>query len=371
MNKYATTENAITITKGSAELLRIHIPYNPAYIERIRRINGRTWEAKQKVWIIPYTIAALQEFMNQFDPDDVLITPELWVENENLQQWKASKANHPWSKEPLQKALKLRGYSRKTIKAYCNQVERFLSSFPLKDTDVTTSKIQTYCLGLLERGISHSSVNQTISALRFYCKHVLHHPTEIQYIRPKKQTKLPQVLSEKEVAQLLKSVTNPKHKAILFLTYSSGLRVSEVVRLRCSDLDIERQTLIVRQGKGQKDRRTILSSLAWDMVQKYVTEYRPTRWLFPGQSSDRHLTERSVQKVFEEARQRADIVKKVSIHVLRHSFATHLLENGTDLRYIQELLGHTSARTTQRYTHVSTKNIQRIQSPLDRLDLGD
>ncbi|WP_090808303.1 tyrosine-type recombinase/integrase [Paenibacillus sp. 276b] len=141
------------------------------------------------------------------------------------------------------------------------------------------------------------------------------------------------------------------------------------MRLRCSDLDIERQTLIVRQGKGQKDRRTILSSLAWDMVQKYVTEYRPTRWLFPGKSSDRHLTERSVQKVFEEARQRADIVKKVSIHVLRHSFATHLLENGTDLRYIQELLGHTSARTTQRYTHVSTKNIQRIQSLLDRLDL--
>ncbi|SLK04401.1 Phage integrase family protein [Paenibacillus sp. RU5A] len=252
MNKYATTEKTITITKGSSELLRIHIPYNPAYIERIRRINGRTWEAKQKVWIIPYTIAALQDFMNQFDPDDVLITPELWVENENLQQWKASKANHPWSKEPLQKPLKLRGYSRKTIKAFCNQVERFLSSFPLKDTDVTTSKIQTYCLGLLERGISHSSVNQTISALRFYCKHVLHHPTEIQFICPQKQTKLPQVLSEKEVAQLLKSVTNPKHKAILFLTYSSGLRVSEVVRLRCSDLDIERQTLIVRQGKGKR-----------------------------------------------------------------------------------------------------------------------
>lgn len=105
MNKYATTEKAITITKGSAELLHLHIPYNLAYIERIRRIKGRTWEAKQKVWIIPYTIAALQEFMNQFDPADVLITPELWVENEHLQQWKASKGNHPWSKEPLQKAL--------------------------------------------------------------------------------------------------------------------------------------------------------------------------------------------------------------------------------------------------------------------------
>ncbi|WP_339301734.1 tyrosine-type recombinase/integrase [Paenibacillus sp. FSL R5-0623] len=123
-----------------------------------------------------------------------------------------------------------------------------------------------------------------ISALRFYCKHELLHPTDIQYIRPKKQTELPQVLSEKEVVQLLKSVTNPKHKAILFLTYSSGLRVSEGVRLRCSDLDVERKTLLVRQGKGQKDRRTLLSNLAWDFVQKYIAENRPNRWLFPGQS---------------------------------------------------------------------------------------
>ncbi|WP_313771478.1 tyrosine-type recombinase/integrase [Paenibacillus xylanexedens] len=152
------------------------------------------------------------------------------------------------------------------------------------------------------------------------------------------QTKFPQVLSEKEVAHLLKFVINPKHKAILFLTYPSGLRVGEVVRLRCSYLDIERQTLIVRQGKGQKDRRTLLPSLTWDMVQKYIDEYRPNRWLFPGQSSDRQLTERSVQKVFEEARQRAGIMKKVSIHALTHSFATHLLEHGTGLRYIQELL---------------------------------
>ncbi|MEC0126525.1 tyrosine-type recombinase/integrase [Paenibacillus pabuli] len=371
MNEYATTKEAIIITKGSTESLHIHIPYNPAYIQRIRQIKGRKWEPRQKVWIFPYTIVAIKEFISHFDPDDVQIIPELWVENEDLQQWKASRKNNQWNKETLQKALKIRGYSRKTIKAYCNQVERFLSSIHLESMDVTTSSVQMYCLGLLERGISHSSVNQTISAIRFYCKHVLHNPTDIQYIRPKKQTKLPQVMSEKEVAQLLKSVTNPKHKAILFLTYSSGLRVGEVVRLRCTDLDIERQTLIVRQGKGQKDRRTLLSSLAWDMVQKYIAEYRPNRWLFPGQSSDRLITERSVQKVFEEARQRAGIMKKVSIHALRHSFATHLLENGTDLRYIQELLGHTSARTTQRYTHVSTKNIQRIQSPLDRMDMGD
>ncbi|WP_275670034.1 tyrosine-type recombinase/integrase [Paenibacillus amylolyticus] len=271
----------------------------------------------------------------------------------------------------MQQALKLRGYSRKTIKAYCNQIERFVISLPQMDTEIRASHVQTYCLSLLERGVSHSSVNQTISAIRFYCKHVLLHPAEFQYIRPKQQTKLPNVMSETEVTQLLKAVTNLKHKTILYLTYSAGLRVGEVVRLRYSDLDIECQTIIVRQGKGYKDRRTLLSHLAWEIVQKYIAQYKPDRWLFPGQSSDRHLTERSVQKVFEEARLKAGIVKKCSIHALRHSFATHLLENGTDLRYIQELLGHTSAQTTQRYTHVSTKNIQRIQSPLDRMDMGD
>lgn len=361
----------IMLTKGSVDSLHVQIPYNTVHIQRIRQVTGRRWETDAKRWIIPYSDASLQEFTKHFDALDVEISPELWVESDLLRSWKLRGEQTQWKRDLLQQVLKLRGYSRKTIKAYCNQIERFVASFPQIDTEIRASHVHTYCLNLLERGISHSSVNQTISAIRFYCKHVLLHPTEIQYVRPKKQVKLPNVLSEKEVTQLLKAVTNLKHKTILYLTYSAGLCVGEVVRLRYSDLDIERQTIIVKQGKGQKDRRTLLSNLAWNMVQKYIAEYRPDRWLFPGKTSDRHLTERSVQKVFEEARQRAVIVKKCSIHSLRHSFATHLLENGTDLRYIQELLGHTSAQTTQRYTHVSTKNIQRIQSPLDRMDMGD
>ncbi|MDP9701585.1 site-specific recombinase XerD [Paenibacillus intestini] len=364
-------KNTIILTKGFADTVYVHIPYNTVHIQSIRQVTGRRWEPDMKRWIIPYSLASLQEFTKHFDALDVEISAELWVESEFLRNWKLSGEQTQWKRNELQQALKLRGYSRKTIKAYCNQIERFVASLPQMDTEISASHVQTYCLSLLERGISHSSVNQTISAIRFYCKHVLLHPAEFQYIRPKKQTKLLNVMSETEVTQLLKAVTNLKHKTILYLTYSAGLRVGEVVRLRYSDLDIERQTIIVKQGKGHKDRRTILSHLAWEIVQKYIAEYKPDRWLFPGRSSDRHLTERSVQKVFEEARQRAGIVKKCSIHALRHSFATHLLENGTDLRYIQELLGHTSAQTTQRYTHVSTKNIQRIQSPLDRMDMGD
>ncbi len=155
---------------------------------------------------------------------------------------------------------------------------------------------------------------------------------------------------------------------MLFLTYSSGLRVSEVVRLRLADLDSERKTVHVRQGKGRKDRLTVLSDGAYEIVLQYIQLEKPgTGWLFPGQYQGSHLTERTLQKVFENAVMNAKIMKKVSLHSLRHSFATHLLEGGIDIRYIQELLGHQSMRTTEIYTHVAIKDVRRIQSPLDRL----
>lgn len=168
-----------------------------------------------------------------------------------------------------------------------------------------------------------------------------------------------------EVKKVLAQVQNIKHKAILYLTYSSGLRIGEVVRLKPEDIDQERSIVKVRQGKGRKDRFTILSETAYTMLKEYTNLTHPQKWLFPGQTSGSHLTERSVQKVFEQAVQRSSLSRKVSVHVLRHSFATHLLEAGTDLRYIQELLGHQSSKTTERYTHVTVKDARRIKSPLD------
>ncbi|WP_246369901.1 tyrosine-type recombinase/integrase [Saccharibacillus deserti] len=227
--------------------------------------------------------------------------------------------------------------------------------------------VQKYALDLLEKGLSHAYVNQAISALKFYFRYVLKSPKSNGYVRPKKESKLPDVLSLGEVVRLLKSVENPKHKAILYLTYTSGLRVSEVVRLRPEDCDGERHTVKVRQGKGRKDRQTLLSEAAANVLDRYIDQAKPTTWLFPGQREGRHLTERSAQKVFEKALRQTGIRKEVSIHSLRHSFATHLLENGIDLRYIQELLGHQSVRTTERYTHVSRRDIGKIRSPLDRI----
>lgn len=229
-------------------------------------------------------------------------------------------------------------------------------------------QVQSYAIQLLEQGYSHAYVNQAISALRYLAADMLKMPTEqAKYIRPKKEKKLPYVLSEQEVMKILSSPGNLKHRTMLYLTYASGLRVSEVVRLRPEDLDCSRGIITVRQGKGKKDRHTLLSQAAWSLVQTYIRKEQPGKWLFPGQYPGTHMHERSLQKVFTDALRRSGVKKKAGIHVLRHSFATHLLENGTDLRFIQELLGHTNPATTERYTHVSTKNIRRIQSPLDRI----
>ncbi|MCJ8013196.1 tyrosine-type recombinase/integrase [Paenibacillus sp. KQZ6P-2] len=158
-----------------------------------------------------------------------------------------------------------------------------------------------------------------------------------------------------------------KHRAVLTLIYSAGLRISEAVHLRVPDLDAERGTIHVRQAKGRKDRYTLLSQTAYKLMEQYIRIERPENWLFPGGTDGRPITVRTIQHVFEKAKQKAGIQKQATVHTLRHSFATHLLEAGTDIRYIQELLGHESSKTTEIYTHVSIRDIRRIQSPLDRM----
>ena len=183
--------------------------------------------------------------------------------------------------------------------------------------------------------------------------------------RCKKEQKLPEIMSRQEVASVLNALTNLKHRALLMLIYSAGLRVGEAVRLQICDIDSKRGLVHVRQGKGRKDRYSVLSSITLETLRKYVKKFSPEGWLFPGADEDYHLTERSAENIFKNACQKAGIYRKYSVHTLRHSFATHLLENGTDLRYIQELLGHASSRTTEIYTHVCEKDLQRIRSPMD------
>jgi integrase/recombinase XerD len=187
--------------------------------------------------------------------------------------------------------------------------------------------------------------------------------------RPNKEKTLPSVLSTEEVVEILKQTDNIKHKAILMTIYSAGLRISEAINLRIKDIDSDRMQIRVEQGKGRVDRYTLLSEKTVLILRQYFKQYRPSIWLFEGVKKGEQYSTRSIQSIFQSAVQKAGITKDVSVHTLRHSFATHLLENGTDLRYIQNLLGHANSKTTEVYTHITTKGFEQIKSPLDKLDI--
>ncbi len=272
-------------------------------------------------------------------------------------------------KKAMKQELILRGYSPNTVKAYVLHVSGFVRYFGKSPTELDRSHIYQYLLHLTkEKGVSVAYRDQAVSALKFLYGRVLGRPFIADSLpRPKKEHKLPAVLSAGEVKKFLGAVRNIKHLAILMLMYSAGLRVGEVVKLKVADIDSDRCMIHVRGAKGRKDRYTLLSDVALEVLRMYWRLNRPEVWLFPGDRKDRHITIRSVQKVVEQTRRRAGIRKYFSAHTLRHSFATHLLENGTDLRYIQELLGHRSSKTTEVYTHVTKRDIVRITSPLDSI----
>ncbi|MDR2102035.1 MAG: tyrosine-type recombinase/integrase, partial [Treponema sp.] len=270
--------------------------------------------------------------------------------------------------EKLETELRSRKYSAKTMQAYIYFNKAFCRSINKSPDTVTDEDVKGYLAGLDKvKNLSTSSMNLAISSLKFFYNGVLKKEVAREQHRPRQDKRLPSVLSKPEVELILNTEKNPKHRLLLMLAYSSGLRVSEVVALRKEHIDFSRKTILVCAGKGRKDRYTLLSARAAQFIQNYCTMYSLDNWLFPGQSAGTHLSIRSAQSIFEKCLQRTSIRKFVSIHSLRHTFATHLLESGIDIKYIQSLLGHTSLRTTERYTHVARRNLLRIQSPLDDL----
>ncbi len=268
--------------------------------------------------------------------------------------------------------MKMQGFVRATQKAYLGHIRRWLLWHKKEISTCGEHEILSYIIYLFdEKQCSNSYVNQAISALKLLYIDMLGKSWVVTNLRrPKKVKRLPKVLSELEVSKIIDVLTNIKHRAIIMVLYSAGLRVGEVVRLKTENIDSDRMLIHVQMGKGQKDRYTILSEITLDNLRQYYRIYRPVKWLFPGAKPGSHITERTVQKVFKSAKENAGITKDVSVHSLRHSFATHLLEAGTDLRHIQELLGHQSSKTTEIYTHVTNKELRKIQSPLDRLVKG-
>jgi len=279
-----------------------------------------------------------------------------------------SNSHKPGLFETVRREMRLRNYSPKTIKGYISHIRHFVCFVaPTHPRQVSDEGIKQYLIHLIEEEhYKASSVNQAINALRYLYVELYRRPMTLGvFPRPRKESTLPVVLSSGEVLKILNCVGNLKHRMILMLTYSAGLRVGEVVRLRIQDIDAERQLIHLHGAKGKKDRCTLLSDHVLKLLGEYLKQYHPSEFLFEGWEGRSHYSERSVQSIFKRALRKAGIRKDVGIHSLRHSFATHLLEAGTDLRFIQELLGHRSSKTTEIYTHVSSRTLGKILSPLD------
>ncbi|MFH1611941.1 MAG: site-specific tyrosine recombinase/integron integrase [bacterium] len=266
----------------------------------------------------------------------------------------------------LKQEMKLRGFSQKTVKSYLYYITNFLEFTSKSPKNVKGDNIRTYLEFLANENKSASTLNTAYSALKFYFEKILRRRFFVKIPRAKKDKKLPEVLNKEEVKKILLSPNNPKHRLILETMYSSGLRVSEVVIVKVRDLDLINKTLKVCQGKGNKDRITILSEKCNNSFKEIICDKNGGDYLFESIRGGK-LTERSIQKIFSQAVKNSGIKKNVSCHSLRHSFATHLLEQGTDIRYIQSLLGHKRLETTQIYTKVSNQSLRNIRSPLDSL----
>lgn len=265
----------------------------------------------------------------------------------------------------MQRDLQLRGLSPKTQRAYLDKARDFARYFKQAPDQLGEEQIREYLHYLLQKKVSDSTYRQAFGSLKFLYQTTMKQSVVFDKIpRLKTRRKLPVVLDRTEIEALFSVTKNLKHKAILMITYSSGLRLAETSHLKVTDIDSKRMMVRVT-GKGGKDRYSILSSVALETLRQYYRKYRPSDWLFEGQRPGSALAERTVERIFEIAKDRAGITKPATLHTLRHSFATHLLEAGTDLHHIQLLLGHKSPKTTTIYLHVSNRALSRITSPLD------
>ncbi len=268
--------------------------------------------------------------------------------------------------------LQLKAYSASTLRTYKNEIGIFMQTLKNKKADtLSTEDVRRYLHYCIDKlALSENTIHSRLNALKFLYEQVLgHEKFFVEIPRPKKHLQLPKVLGEEELRRLFNAPTNLKHKAILFIAYSAGLRVSEVINMRLQDIDRERQQLFIYCSKGKKDRYVRLSPMVLDVLEQYykMSEVKPTNYLFEGQTKGQPYTIRSAQQIFTDAKVKAGIIKSVSFHNLRHSFATHLLEKGIDVIFIKEILGHFDIKTTQRYLHVKKEFLINIESPLDDL----
>lgn len=271
--------------------------------------------------------------------------------------------------ELFKQLLEVKRYSINSIATYVNAFRQFLLHFREQDVDMLKEKqIEQYInLQVTERKISISYQKQLVAAIKFWYNGVLGRKMQLDYLYPdRSEFKIPKVFSQQDIKKMLDACENIKHKAILTTIYSCGLRLSELVNLQIKDIDSTQMTVTIRQGKGNRDRVVVLSEKLLFLLRDYFVEHKPQEYLFEGKSGGKY-SERSVQQVLKQTLTKANINKEGSVHTLRHSYATHLIEQGTDIRFVQELLGHKSIKTTLIYTHLTDAAKRKIKSPLDNL----
>lgn len=341
--------NAKIIRHKGQTRIAVYFEKNEDFISRIKKLPDCRWSQSLMAWHLPDS----ESNRARFKINIVLPSAEGIAEIEKFKQWLRSKR-----------------YSPNTIKTYSEALKSFLTFFNSKSVvDITNDDVIYYNnFYIFKNNLSSSYQNQIVNALKLYFKTIKDKSIEIDKIhRPKREKILPNVLSKGEIKLILNAHSNLKHKTMLSLIYSCGLRRSELLNLKPVDIDSKRNIVIIKQSKGRKDRIAPLSVKILEMLREYYMVYKPKTWLFEGQLENTQYDDRSLSNVLKQALVKCNINKPVSLHWLRHSYATHLLESGTDLRYIQELLGHSSSKTTEIYTHVSTKNLQQIKSPFDDL----
>ncbi len=374
------------------ERIAIQCNYNAAINKIIKTIPGARWSQTNNCWHIPLNEAVYKAAVSLLQPHgsiDIKLLSAYLHKRKKIQDGQVKEKSAALTKKQAAVYLKvsthnlaqvacmidtltLKAYSEKTKTTYRNELMQLLRVIGSKKAEtLTADELRRYMLYAIEKeGINEFTANSRLNALKFYYEKVLgREKMFIEIPRPKKPMNLPKVLGERELGRLFTALQNKKHKAILFTAYSAGLRVSEVVNLKIEHIDSDRMQIFIDNAKGKKDRYVMLSPVLLDILRSYIAEIKPKplMYLFEGDQPGNRYHTRTAQKIFQMAKEKAGIKKEVSFHTLRHSFATHLLEKGIDIKYIQELLGHFSIKTTTRYLHVKKEQLVNIVSPLDDL----
>lgn len=358
-NTYPALPKNISFSPGThkgKEIIWINFTYNLPTKNYVKNQIKAQWSNTEKKWYVDDNPNHRKHFQ----------LPEKFYSNTAIG---TVHPNNLAAMELFVKQLKLKAYSQNTIRTYCNEFMQLLKILKNHDVDnLDPEKLKSYfyyCIDKLK--LSENLIHSRMNAIKFYFEQVLHREKMFFDIpRPKKPSLLPKSISTRDIKKMLAAVENNKHKLLLKMCYGMGLRVSELVNLKISDIDSGNMQVIISRGKGKKDRCVNLPQSILEDLRKYYKEYKPANYLFEGQFGGQYSV-RSAQLVFKNTMKKANINKKVGIHGLRHSYATHLIEQGTDIRFVQELLGHNNIKTTMIYTSVTDQTLRKIKSPLDNL----